>query len=342
MYVEKKEYTMKYITHSVVSVSLLAAVVFLVHSSSVLAQVDTNVKQFDAETQERLKRQADSPFRFIIMNSNINRTARYSADTQPDASKKEPALAKPVSAAKVENRTSAKVPATKPVTPIAVAAKPTTAAEAPAVQETMKTLSELFNISRAQVLSDGSLSDSAGGFVLPTVFTYSEKKPNPAKGKFNYEPQNKKVRVDYTVPESVGYFGGAGVTVFAPGNGLDMSELIEGEQTKGLLVIELGSNVNNRLKISIIGPKERDDTSYPFFILPVEKGVRTYGLELADFRQPPWASSAPDIQQALKNIVAVSVEYARGNANGMADEASFFVGSIRIDLPKDPLATAKK
>jgi hypothetical protein len=330
---------MKYTIQSFAHASLLATGVFLAQPGMVLAQTDTKGTQPDVDAQERVKRQADSPFRFIIMNSKINRVAQATSEPPKEPTKKELAKSAPV---KPEARTAAKAPEVKvPAAPVVTAKTPASAQSVP-VQDEGKTVAEIFDIDNAKLMVDGSLGDSRGGFILPTVFTYSEKKPIPATAKFAYEPQIKKVRVDYKVPESVGYFGGAGVKVYAPGDGLDMSELVDGDKTSGLLVIELGSNVNNRLKIAVIGPKEQESIDYPFFILPVEKGVRTYGLELADFRQPPWSSTAPNIQQALKRMVGVSIEYARGNANGMADEASFFVGSVRIDVPKDSVAAVKK
>jgi hypothetical protein len=195
-------------------------------------------------------------------------------------------------------------------------------------------LFEVFDSDEAKVLVDRSISDAAGGFFMPAPFTYSETKPNPVKASFSFDEKTKLVRLNYDVPVSVGYFGGAGVTAFAPNDGKDLSSLIKNGQVTGLLVLRLGSQTETRVKVSVIGPQERADSSYPFFILPLKPGLHTYGLELADFKQPPWAATAPSIEQALSKVVAVSVEFARGNANGMPDKGEIEVGDIRFSAQR--------
>ncbi|NJS35415.1 MAG: hypothetical protein HC765_01645 [Brachymonas sp.] len=83
-------------------------------------------------------------------------------------------------------------------------------------------------------------------------------------------------------------------------DGKDLSSLIKGDRASGVIVLRLGAIVETRVKISIIGPKERSDATYPFFILPLKPGLHTYGLELADFKQPPWAKMPPRLNKRFK------------------------------------------
>jgi hypothetical protein len=78
------------------------------------------------------------------------------------------------------------------------------------------------------------------------------------------------------------------------------------------------------------GPKSNSDGAYPYFILPVEPGLRTYGLTLADFVLPPWSATASSISEALTNVIGVGVEYSRGDASGQGDKGTFWVGSVRF------------
>jgi hypothetical protein len=313
----------------------------------------------DPEAIERAKRLAESPYRWIILADQIKSKRTANSSETPASTASNPAAApaqrapstrastrtpEPVQSS--ANRTSQPVPATPQASIGSAPANAnvgsttstlasTTTANAKAIAESStnsaeKVIFELFDTSEAKVLSDGSISDSQGGFFLPMVFTYSETKPNPVTAKFSYEDANRLIRFSYDVPASVGYFGGAGVIAYAAADGKDLSALIKNDRATGVLVLRLGAVVETRLKISIIGPKERNDASYPFFILPLKPGLHTYGLELADFKQPPWVKDAPTIEEALQKVVGVSVEYARGNANGLVDKSEIRVGDIRF------------
>jgi hypothetical protein len=313
----------------------------------------------DSEAIERAKRLAESPYRWIILADKIkSKRAANSSEIPANTGSSPPAApTQRAPSARASNRApeSAQSSANRASQPVQAAAQAqtssapasanlnnakttpasTTPANARAIAEsstssTEKVIFELFDTSEAKVLSDGSVSDSQGGFFLPTAFTYSEKKPNPVTAKFYYEDTNRLIRFSYDVPASVGYFGGAGVVAYAAADGKDLSVLIKNERASGVLVLRLGAMVETRLKISIIGPKERSDASYPFFILPLKPGLHTYGLELADFKQPPWVKDAPTIEDALQKVVGVSVEYARGNANGLVDKSEIRVGDIRF------------
>jgi hypothetical protein len=313
----------------------------------------------ESEAIERAKRLAESPYRWIILADQIKSKRAANSSEPPASTASNPAAApaqrapstrastrtpepvqssanrtsQPVQAAPQASTGSAPANANVSSTTSTLASTTTTNARAIAESSTNsaeKVIFELFDTAEAKVLSDGSISDSQGGFFLPMVFTYSETKPNPVKAKFSYEDTNRLIRFSYDVPASVGYFGGAGVVAYAAADGKDLSALIKNDRATGVLVLRLGALVETRLKISVIGPKERNDASYPFFILPLKPGLHTYGLELADFKQPPWVKDAPTIEEALQKVVGVSVEYARGNANGLVDKSEIRVGDIRF------------
>jgi hypothetical protein len=316
----------------------------------------------DPEAIERAKRLAESPYRWIILADQIkSKRTGNSAETPANkgpASPTAPAARVPSapsarastrSAPPPQSSVNTTSPAIQVAPQVSTGSAPvvanlntatntltsTTVPETKAnvdssVNSSEKVVFELFDTSEAKVLADGSIADSQGGFFLPTVFTYSETKPNPVKANFSYEDSNRLIRFSYDVPASVGYFGGAGVVAYAAADGKDLSGLIKNDRATGVVVLRLGAMVETRLKISIIGPKERNDSSYPFFILPLKPGLHTYGLELADFKQPPWVKDAPTIEEALRNVVGVSVEYARGNANGLVDKSEIRVGDIRF------------
>jgi hypothetical protein len=309
----------------------------------------------DPEAIERAKRLAESPYRWIILADQI-KSRRPSAGSETPANPTPTPSAAPVqraanarSAARAPEAAlpsasrasqqgqptpSAQVGAASPSansgSTATATASNTTAVVANANVAGEKVIFEVFDTSEAKALSDGSITDSHGGFFLPTAFTYSESKPNPVQAKFSYQDADRLIRFSYDVPASVGYFGGAGVVAYTADGGKDLSSLIQSDRATGILVLRLGALVETRLKISIIGPKERNDASYPFFILPLKAGVHTYGLELADFKQPPWVKDAPTIEEALQKVVGVSVEYARGNANGLVDKGEIRVGDIRF------------
>jgi hypothetical protein len=310
----------------------------------------------DAEAKQRAEKLAASPFRWIIMAGKVKAKAGEpgNADAAPNPQKAatdRPSRAQ-APARRVPNATAA-APAV-PVPPAAAspkaaepaAAAPTTAASpAPSAATAAvpkepsageEIIFELFEAEESKLLADNSVADQRGGFFLPAAWTYSENRPNPVKASFSYDEKSRLVKLTYDVPKSVGYFGGAGITAFAANEGKDLSSLVKDGRANGLLVIQLGSEVETRVKISLVSPVERkDDYSHPFFVLTLKPGVHTYGMELADFRQAPWSKTAPTIEHALAKVLAVNVEYAHGNANGLAPQGQIQVGDVRFSLRRE-------
>jgi hypothetical protein len=198
----------------------------------------------------------------------------------------------------------------------------------------------VIDMDSAVVSPQGLISDpQGGGYVSPMLNRYSERKPNPTKSSMTLDSQAGLLRVDYKVPADVGAHGGTDIFLQLPDDGADLSALLvpasnDALETdlpppgSGLLEIELDTTVFTRLKIALVGPQERPDGAYPYFILPVQPGRRIYGLWLADFRQAHWVKGAPDLNTALRRVLAVSVGYSRGEAQGVGDEGRFSVGQV--------------
>ncbi|NJS35414.1 MAG: hypothetical protein HC765_01640 [Brachymonas sp.] len=194
----------------------------------------------DPEAIERARRLAESPYRWIILADQIkSKRAGNIADAPTNPVGANPNLpASRTSNSRSSARVSAPVQttarptgtqipsavstntATSPLESVSPAQAAPTAGAAVPIANTVSVnnnsaaenvIFELFDAAEAKALSDGSIADLQGGFFLPTVFTYSEKRPNPVRAKFAYSEADKLVRFSYDVPEAVGYFGGAGV-----------------------------------------------------------------------------------------------------------------------------------
>jgi hypothetical protein len=303
------------------------------------AQVDA-----DADAKQRAERLATSPYRWILLAGKVKPKPAETdkAETEQDAPKAAAAdrrMRTPAPVKKGSSRNSVPAPGEPvPSAPVAVnpVAKPVpVATQTPEPSSGEEIVFELFDAAGAKLLADKSVTDAGGGFFLPVAWTYSESVPNPVKASFFFDDKSRLINLSYDVPKSVGYFGGAGVTAYAPDDGKNLSVLVKDGRANGLLVVRLGTPVETRVKISVVGPSERSDSSYPFFILPLKPGIHTYGMELADFRPAPWAKAAPMMEETLAKVIAVSVEYAHGNANGLAPQGQIQVGDIRFSLRRE-------
>jgi hypothetical protein len=279
----------------------------------------------DIKPSERLQRAVDAPFRWILLHSAAPRPR----PTEPVADKPRPRAATPSKAAAV--------PVPLPPAMLADRVAPPSPPPAPLAE----TVLDVIDMALARTQPSGVIEDPSGGYVQPLLRRYSTVSPNPVTASMQHEPERGLLRVDYTVPASVGAAGGTNVWLNLAGEGVDLRQLLPGgagverpdgqaQPGDGLLEIELDVSAPTRLKVFIVGPTESPGGAYPYFILPVEPGLRRYGLLLSDFLQPAWASNAPDITLALSSALAVGVEYSRGDAGGLADQGSFWVGGVRF------------
>lgn len=187
----------------------------------------------------------------------------------------------------------------------------------------------------AERLPDGSYEDTSGSFVPAQPHHYSAQLPDPVLASLRLDGTRRLFRVDYNVPAAVGQSGGAGSRALLNGSGIALwPPANNGNLEDALLEVEVDASAPMRLKVFIVGPQARSDGAYPYFVLPVTPGLRTYGLYLADFVQPAWSSTAPDIREALQNVQGVGVEYSRGDALGKEDRGTFWFGAIRFSQPR--------
>jgi hypothetical protein len=326
----------------------------IIMTSGVMAQTADDKGQ-EKDKILKLEKMADSPFRWILLNSKIKRNANTTAETKPVESKPAVVAAPPPP----QNRKP-----TAPVTKTAkgkskdtkLAAVPLSTIESviknpppAAVSENIKLIPtpvapktksgdanqenviyEFADFENAEKFANGNLEAKNGSWIGADVNTFSQQRPNPVTASHILDKEKNLVRVNYDVPDTVGRYGGAGIIINSKGDGVNLEKMVDGKNVNGILVIEIDVTVATRLKISVQGPKSNTEGAYPYFILPVEPGSRTYGLVLADFRTPAWSANAPSIQEALGNVKAVAVEYSRGDAFGQGDKGSFWVGEIRF------------
>jgi hypothetical protein len=295
----------------------------------------------NAAAAAKIEKMSSDPFRWIILHANTVRTPA-AADTSAATPSKP-------RAAPVRTAAPRTTPA-KPSETLAIATpipQPTTQVKIPAVDVNEQGVSEgavlhkVIDFSTAKLRDDGAIETASGAFVGARVNTYSAKSPNPVEASSSFDKVRKLVRVDYSVPETVGSSGGAGVRINVEGEGVELKQLVNGENVSGMLVIDIDASAATSLKIALLGPVENPQGAYPYFRLPVEPGLRTYGLMLADFVQAPWSSTAADIATALTKVLAVEVEYSRGYALGKADKGTFWVGNIRISNLQQVAAASK-
>jgi hypothetical protein len=296
----------------------------------------------NAAAAAKIEKMSSDPFRWIILHANTVRTPV--AEPVPAAT----ATSKPRAAP--ARTTAPRTVSAKPAEALAIATpKPEPAPQAnnPSIDVNEQGMSEgavlhkVFDFGTAKLRDDGAIETASGAYVAARVNTYSAKSPNPVEASSSFDKARKLVRVDYSVPETVGSSGGAGVRINVEGDGVDLKQLVNGENVNGMLVIDIDASAATSLKIALLGPSEHPQGAYPYFRLPVEPGLRTYGLMLADFVQAPWSSTASDIATALTKVIGIEVEYSRGFAMGKADKGSFWVGNIRISNVQQ-VAAAKK
>jgi hypothetical protein len=331
------------------SVAIMFAVVATC-ASPAGAQVAPGVK-IDAEATARIEKASTDPFRWIILHSKPRATATPAAPPTPAPqiavkpvpkpprrntgnSKPEPETTRPAD-------TVAAVPNIQPTTPAAQANTAATATATMSSDDSGVVEGDLihevidFDVLKSSL---GNTVEGTNGATTGALNTFSFNSPSPVKAALGFDNKRKLMRVDYDVPETVGQYGGAGFKVNIAGDGKSMGQLVKGNTVNGMMIIEVDSSVKTRLKIFIVGPNENAKGSYPFFRLPVEPGLRTYGLMLADFITPSWDASAPDISQALEKVLGVGVEYSRGDAIGEGDKGTFWVGNIRFSNAKQVVA----
>jgi hypothetical protein len=300
--------------------------------------------KLDSDATARIEKASSDPFRWIILH------------TKPRANTPKPAQAAPAPAPQ-----AAAKPAPKNTTrrnnqkPELEVGKPTETAQTQPATDTANTIasSAVGNESASVMEGDlihevidfdtvksatGSNIEDHNGATTSGLNTFSFNSPSPVKAALNFDDKRKLMRVDYDVPETVGQYGGAGFRVAVAEGGKSMGALVKGEKVDGMLVIEVDSSVKTHLKIFIAGPTESANGAFPFFRLPVEPGLRTYGLMLADFITPPWDAAAPTISQTLSKVLGVGVEYSRGDAVGEGDKGTFWVGNIRFSNTKQVVA----
>jgi hypothetical protein len=324
---------------SILTVCALCAAPLHVHAQAAGSTEVAPGVSINAAAAAKIEKMSSDPFRWIILHANTVRTPA-AADTAVPGKPR---------AAPVRTAAPRTAPA-KPSETLAIATpRPQSTAQVtnPTIDVNEQGVSEgavlhrVIDFSTAKLRDDGAIETTSGANVAARVNTYSAKSPNPVEASSSFDKARNLVRVDYSVPETVGSSGGAGVRINVEGDGVDLKQLVNGENVNGMLVIDIDASAATSLKIALLGPSEHPQGAYPYFRLPVEPGLRTYGLMLADFVQAPWSSTASDIATALTKVIGVEVEYSRGFAMGKADKGSFWVGNIRISNVQQ-VAAAKK
>jgi hypothetical protein len=339
-----------------INILMLGCVLPAIFFASNLVAQSAEEKTPDKEKILKLEKTADSPFRWILLNSKIKRNTTAPAELKPAESKPVVAVTAPppqttrkpptpvsktakgksketkVAAiplstieSVVKNPPPAAISEDTKLAPVSVTPK---AKSRDANQENI--IYEFADFEDAEKFANGNLESKNGAWIGSEVNTFSQQRPNPVTASQVLDKVKNLVRVNYDVPDTVGRYGGAGIIVNSKGEGVNLEKMVDGKNVNGVLVIEIDVTVATRLKISVQGPKSNTEGAYPYFILPVEPGIRTYGLVLEDFRTPAWSANAPSIQEALGNVKAVGVEYSRGDAFGQGDKGSFWVGEIRF------------
>jgi hypothetical protein len=312
------------------------------------AQVAPGVK-IDAEATARIEKASTDPFRWIILHSKPRAAATPAAPPAPAPqiavkpapkpprrntgnSKPEPETARPADTVAVVPNIQSTTPTAQPnITATAtINSDDSGVVEGDLIHEVID-----FDVLKSSL---GNTIEGTNGATTGALNTFSFNSPSPVKAALGFDNKRKLMRVDYDVPETVGQYGGAGFKVNIAGDGKSMGQLVKGDVVNGMLIIEVDSTVKTHLKIFVVGPNENTKGSYPFFRLPVEPGLRTYGLMLADFITPAWDASAPDIGQALGKVLGVGIEYSRGDAFGEGDKGTFWVGNIRFSNAKQVVA----
>lgn len=317
----------------------------------------------DAEAAARVEKLSKDPFRWIILHSKTSRPKVSEVLEPPVQSPDQPRakasvdkkvtanLSKVLPPARVTanvtqgtsgNKAANLVVASPVITPGLPPGSPLTGTEDKGVGlQVGKVLADIIDFSDVKVKFGGTIEAVSGASVYGRPVIFSARSPNPVVASLSLDREKKMARLEYDVPEGAGSFGGAGIKVDLATDGLDLSQLVRGDITDGLLSIEIDVNVASTLKIILMGPQNRPDAAYPSFRLPVEPGKRTYGLLLADFAAATWALGAPTIAETLKNIMGVGVEYTRSSALSPADRGVFWVGDIQINQAKQ-IAVAGK
>lgn len=274
------------------------------------------------EAAARIEKLANDPFRWIILHGTAPKT------TEPIKS----------SANQRATRTSTRTPVNQSSETSTTNARSKQFASGALVSEG-RVLRSVIDFASAKKMTDGSIEAIDGAFVEAKINTFSFNSPNPVSASLDFDTKRKLVRLDYGVPETVGLFGGAGIRINLVSEEVSLAkQLIQGDQVGGMLIAQIDVKFATRLKIFIIGHEDQLDGAYPYFILPVEPGLRTYGLLLEDAIQPEWSATAPDIAKVLQKVMGVGIEYSRGDALGQADHGSFWVGSIRFSQVKQVAA----
>jgi hypothetical protein len=329
---------------------VLPAIIFI---SNVMAQADEKGQEKDKIL--KLEKLADSPFRWILLNSKIKRNSVAPSEVKPaepkpvvvatpppPTSRKPVAVVAKVAKSKLKDTKVSVVPLSTIESviknpPPAAVSEDTKLTPAPVTPKSKSrdnnqenVIYEFADFDDAEKFANGNLQAKNGSWIAADVNTFSQQRPNPVTANHILDKEKSLVRVNYDVPDTVGRYGGAGIIINSKGEGVNLEKMVDGKNVNGILVIEIDVTVATRLKISVQGPKSNSEGAYPYFILPVEPGVRTYGLVLEDFRTPAWSANAPSIQEALGNVKAVAVEYSRGDAFGQGDKGSFWVGEIRF------------